>query len=209
MSLRTTAVATLTLAAIAASLALSGCSKVGDTIKIGVAQPLSGPLAPLGKDMLNGVKLAVDEMNKAGVKIDGHPVKLEVVSADDKANADEGKKAAQTLVDAGVIAVVGDLNSGVSMAAAPIYAEHNIPQLAISTKPEYTKLGFETTYQQNYVHKDKGKVRDLHFQKNGTDLFNGWKSEECAANLAAIDALFGNVGIKITPRVMSLAEAYA
>ncbi len=146
MSLRTTAVATLTLAALAASLALSGCSKVGDTIKIGVAQPLSGPLAPLGKDMLNGVKLAVDEMNKAGVKIDGHPVKLEVVSADDKANADEGKKAAQTLVDAGVIAVVGDLNSGVSMAAAPIYAEHNIPQLAISTKPDYTKLGFETTF---------------------------------------------------------------
>jgi hypothetical protein len=34
-------------------------------------------------------------------------------------------------------------------------------------------------------------------------------SDVCAANLAAIDTLFGNVGIKITPRVMSLAEAYA
>ena len=50
---------------------------------------------------------------------------------------------------------------------------------------------------------------DLHFQKNGTDLFNGWKTEECEANLAAIDSLFGDVGIKVAPRVMSLAEAYA
>jgi hypothetical protein len=40
-------------------------------------------------------------------------------------------------------------------------------------------------------------------------LFKGWKTEECAANLAALDALFGNVGIAVTPRVMSLAEAYA
>ncbi|MEO7493529.1 MAG: hypothetical protein ABIT83_15545 [Massilia sp.] len=71
------------------------------------------------------------------------------------------------------------------------------------------ELGFNNTYKQSYTHKDKGKVLDLHFQKNGTDLFNGWKSEECAANLAAIDTLFGNVGVKVTPRVMTLAEAYA
>jgi branched-chain amino acid transport system substrate-binding protein len=124
----------------------SGCSKLPDTIKIGVAQPLSGPLGPLGKDMLNGVQLAVDEINKGGLRIDGKEVKLEVVSADDKANADEGKKAAQTLIDAGVIAVVGHLNSGVSMAAAPMYAEKHIPQLAISTKPEYTQMNLPTTF---------------------------------------------------------------
>ena len=137
---------TLATVAAAATIGLAGCSKVGDTIKIGVAQPMSGPLAPLGKDMLNGVKLAVDEINKAGLKVDGKPVKLEVVSVDDKANAEEGKKVAQQLVDAGVVAVVGHLNSGVSMAAAPVYAEKHIPQLAISTKPEYTQLGLDTTF---------------------------------------------------------------
>ncbi len=137
---------TLAAVAVAASGLLGGCSKVSDTIKIGVAQPMSGPLAPLGKDMLNGVKLAVDEINKAGLKIDGKTVKLEVVSVDDKANADEGKKVAQQLIDAGVVAVVGHLNSGVSMAAAPLYAEKHIPQLAISTKPEYTQMGLPTTF---------------------------------------------------------------
>lgn len=70
-------------------------------------------------------------------------------------------------------------------------------------------LGFENTYTSNYLHKDKGKVLDLHFQKDGTDLFKGWKSEECAINLAAIEALFNGIGIVVAPRVMSLAEAYA
>lgn len=70
-------------------------------------------------------------------------------------------------------------------------------------------MGFHNTYKQSYTHKDKGKVLDLHFQKNGTDLFNGWKTEECAANLSSIDTMFGNIGIKVAPRVMSLAEAYA
>jgi hypothetical protein len=91
---------------------------------------------------------------------------------------------------------------GVFLATDP----DNPPKAVLTALAE---LGFENTYQQTYVHKDKGKVLDLHFQKNGTDLFNGWKTEECAANLAAIDTLFGNVGIKIAPRVMSLAEAYA
>jgi hypothetical protein len=91
---------------------------------------------------------------------------------------------------------------GVFLATDP----DNPPQAVLTALAE---LGFEKIYQQTYVHKDKGKVLDLHFQKNGTDLFNGWKTEECAANLAAIDTLFGNVGIKIAPRVMSLAEAYA
>jgi hypothetical protein len=91
---------------------------------------------------------------------------------------------------------------GVFMATDP----DNPPHAVLTALAE---LGFQNTYQQSYIHKDKGKVLDLHFQKDGTDLFNGWKSEECAANLAAIDTLFGNVGIKITPRVMSLAEAYA
>ncbi|HAT31569.1 MAG TPA: hypothetical protein DCW29_12170 [Janthinobacterium sp.] len=70
-------------------------------------------------------------------------------------------------------------------------------------------LGFENTYSSGYLHKDKGKVLDLHFQKSGTDLFKGWTAEECSANLAAIDTLFNGIGISVTPRVMSLAEAYA
>src|SRR5471032_2086646 len=70
-------------------------------------------------------------------------------------------------------------------------------------------LGFENTYSSAYLHKDQGKVLDLHFQKDCTDIFKGWKTDECTHNLAAITALFEEHGITITPRVMSMAEAYA
>lgn len=91
---------------------------------------------------------------------------------------------------------------GVFMATDP----DNPPTAILAALRE---MGFQNTKTQGYTHKDKGKVLDLHFQKNGTDLFNGWKTEECAANLAAIEALFADIGIKVAPRVMSLAEAYA
>jgi len=69
--------------------------------------------------------------------------------------------------------------------------------------------GFQQTHSSGYTHKDRGKVLDLHFQKDGTDLFKGWKTEECEANLATINTIFNAVGITVAPRVMTLAEAYA
>lgn len=133
-------------AAAAAATLLAGCDSTPAVVKIGVAQPMSGNLAPLGQDMHNGVKLAVDELNKAGFKIKGKPVTLEVVALDDRANAQTGKQVAQQLADAGVVAVIGHLNSGVSIEAAPIYAAKNIAQLAISTNPKYTELNLPTTF---------------------------------------------------------------
>lgn len=140
-----------TLSALAAALAtgllLTGCdSGPPNTVKIGVAQPLTGDIAPLGQDLHNGVKLAVAELNKTGFKIKGKPVTLEIVAMDDRADPQTGKEVAQKLVDAGVVAVIGNLNSGVSIAAAPIYAAKNIAQLAISTNPKFTQLGLPTTY---------------------------------------------------------------
>ena len=136
----------LALAPFAAGGLLTGCSNVPDTLKIGVAQPLSGPLAALGQDLLNGVNLAVGELNKGNYSIDGKRVTLEVMAVDDKADAATGKAVAQQLVDAGVVAVIGHLNSGVSIEAAPIYGAKDIPQIAISTNPRFTQLGLATTF---------------------------------------------------------------
>ena len=136
----------LALGAIASASLLVGCDSTPSTIKIGVAQPLTGNLAALGQDLLNGVNLAVEELNKEGFKIGGKAVTFEVIAVDDRANADTGKEVAKQLVDAGVVAVIGHLNSGVSIAAAPIYAEKSIAQMAISTNPKFTALGHPTTF---------------------------------------------------------------
>ena len=136
----------LALAPLAAGGLLSGCNSVPDRIKIGVAQPLTGPIHELGKDLLNGVQLAVTELNAGNYTVGGKRVTLEIVSVDDKSDAATGKAGAQQLVEAGVVAVIGHLNSGVSIAAAPIYAAQGIAQIAISTNPKFTELGLDTTF---------------------------------------------------------------
>jgi branched-chain amino acid transport system substrate-binding protein len=133
-------------AAALAGAGLPGCSKVPDTIKIGVAQPLSGPIAGLGQDLLNGVKLAVDELNRSGVQVDGKRVAFEIVAQDDRSDPVAGRAAAQQLLDSGVVAVIGHLNSGVSIEAAPLYAARQVPQLVISTNPRITQMGLGTPF---------------------------------------------------------------
>ena len=76
--------------AVAAAALVVGCSREPATVKIGVGQPLSGPLGALGQDMVNGAKMAVDEINeKGGVRMASGHVKLELVTADDKADTRE------------------------------------------------------------------------------------------------------------------------
>jgi branched-chain amino acid transport system substrate-binding protein len=117
-----------------------------DVIKIGVGQPLSSGIGPLGQDLVDGVTLAIEEINAGGgVRVGSKRVPLEAVVADDRSDAEAGKAAAKKLVDSGVVAAIAHLNSGVSIATAPIYAAAGVPQLAISTKPAYTQLNLPTT----------------------------------------------------------------
>jgi branched-chain amino acid transport system substrate-binding protein len=117
-------------------------------IKIGHVAPLTGGIAHLGKDNENGARLAVEEINAAGgIKIGDKTFNLELVPEDDKADPKEGTVAAQKLVDAGVAAVVGHLNSGTSIPASKIYADANVTQISPSaTNPKLTEQGFKTTF---------------------------------------------------------------
>jgi len=134
--------------ALAACKPTQGGTDPSTVIKIGSAAPLTGEIAHLGKDNENGVRLAVDDINAAGgLKVGDRTYHLEVVGEDDKADPREGTLAAQKLVDEGVIAVVGHLNSGTSIPASRIYADANIVQISPSaTNPKYTEQGYKTTY---------------------------------------------------------------
>ena len=117
-----------------------------DVVRIGVGQPLTGgPLALFGQDVLNGANMAVDDINAAGLRINGKAVRLEIVAADDHGKADDAGAAAAQLVQQNVVAAIAHLDSGSSIAAAPVYAAAGVPQLAISTNPRYTQLGLPTT----------------------------------------------------------------
>jgi len=145
------------IAVSAAALILAGCGKSGDKsaavpadgieVKIGHVAPLTGPIAHLGKDNENGARLALEEINKAGLTIDGKKVVLTLVPEDDAEDPKTATQVAQKLVDAKVVGVVGHLNSGTSIPASKIYSDAGITQISPSaTNPDYTKQGFKTTY---------------------------------------------------------------
>ncbi len=119
-----------------------------EVIKIGHVGPLSGPIAHLGKDNENGARMAVDEINAAGgIKLGEKIYKLELVAEDDKSDPKEGPITAQKLVDAGVVAVVGHLNSGTTIPASKVYAENGVAHISpSSTAVALTEQGFKTTF---------------------------------------------------------------
>ena len=115
-------------------------------VKIGQAGPLSGSLSNIGKDIDNGARLAVDEINsKNDFTLNGKKVKLELVSEDDAADPKQGVTVAQKLVDAKVAAVIGHVNSGVSIPANNVYSQAGIAEISTaSTNPDYTKKALKT-----------------------------------------------------------------
>jgi branched-chain amino acid transport system substrate-binding protein len=155
----------LAVSLFAAAIALAGCSKespkpaankgaaapaaqTGATeVKIGHVGPLTGGIAHLGKDNENGVRLAIEEANAAGIKIDGKDVKFTMVAEDDQADPKVGTTVAQKVVDAKVVGVVGHLNSGTSIPASPIYNQAGIPVISGSaTNPKLTEQGFKNQF---------------------------------------------------------------
>src|SRR5512143_2463795 len=116
-------------------------------VKIGHAGPLTGGIAHLGKDDENGVHLAVDEATAKKMKIGGKIIKFEMVSEDDQADPKLGPVVAQKLIDAKVVAVIGHLNSGVSIPASAVYNQANVPMISGSaTNPKLTEQGVKNIF---------------------------------------------------------------
>ncbi|SHH71362.1 branched-chain amino acid ABC transporter substrate-binding protein [Massilia sp. CF038] len=116
-------------------------------VRIGSAAPVTGPSAHLGKDTENGARLAVDDLNARGFQIDGKPVRLVLLAEDDGGDPKQGTAVAQKLVDAGVVGVVGHLNSGTTVPASKIYHTAGVAQITPSaTTPAYTRQGFKSAF---------------------------------------------------------------
>lgn len=142
------AVRNIALVGVAAiAVGMIGCTQKDSSVKIGHVAPMTGNQAHLGKDNEAGAKLAIADLNKAGIKIGGKPVTFTLISEDDAAEPKQGTVAAQKLVDAKVAGVVGHLNSGTTIPASKIYSDAGIPQISPSaTNPKYTLQGFKTAF---------------------------------------------------------------
>jgi branched-chain amino acid transport system substrate-binding protein len=125
-------------------VALTSCQKGQNTqaatIKIGMAGAQTGSDGQIGLSMLNGSKIAIDEWNAKGGVLGK---KIETIVLDDEGKPDKAVTVAQTLVDDGVVAVIGHFNSGCTIPASRRYNDAKIIEISPgSTNPQYTEQGF-------------------------------------------------------------------
>lgn len=135
------------LALAAMTMILSLPALADDTVLIGLAGPLTGPSARIGKDLENGARLAIADANAQKPTLNGKPVTFKLVSEDDQSDPRTAVAVAQRLVDEGVAGVVGHWNTGTSIPAARIYHDAGIALVApVATGHGYTQQGFDTSF---------------------------------------------------------------
>jgi branched-chain amino acid transport system substrate-binding protein len=131
-------------------LAMTVGAHAQQPIKIGVSGPFTGGSAAMGVSMRDGVKLATQEINKAG-GVMGRQIVL--IERDDEAKNELGVQIAQELINKeSVVATVGFINTGVSLASQRFYQEAEIPVMNnVATGTLVTNQFKAPDHKANYV----------------------------------------------------------
>lgn len=128
------------------TMAFAACSGGGsdNTIKIGVAGPMTGPQARNGEELWLGALLAAEEWNAKGGILGKQ---IELIRKDDQAEPKLGPQVANELIYADVIAVIGHYNSGVTFPASTVYGEKKLVMMTpAATNPNITDGAAESGY---------------------------------------------------------------
>ncbi len=128
-----------------------------DTIKIGVAGPHTGDLAPYGIPTKEAVEMIAAQVNAAGGVLGKQ---LEVMPMDDQCKPEIATNAATKLVSQGVNVVIGHVCSGATKAALGIYKEANLIAISPSaTNPPLTQSAeYPNFYRTIAPDDDQGKL---------------------------------------------------
>ena len=116
------------------------CADPGGTIKIGVYGDLTGQTSSFGQSTKNGSQMAADEINAAG-GINGRQVQL--IHEDDQGEPGKAATVVAKLIDQDQVrALLGEVASSNSLAAAPKAQESKVPMISpSSTNPKVTQVG--------------------------------------------------------------------
>ncbi len=139
-----------------------------------IAAPLTGPYQALGRTMVEGAQLALEEYNDS---LEDAKYKVGFVILDDGGIVIEALERAKIAIEEGVLGVIGHLNSQVSIEASKKYITAKIPQVSpASTHPKFT---------------ERPDYRGYVFRTIGTDRQLG----EAAANLVLDNSNFNRVAV--------------
>jgi len=118
----------------------NACVKHEDSLTVGVFASLTGTTATFGQSMNEGIQLALEEVNQSGGLLGK---KVRTVVEDDQSKPEEAKSAVLKLIQQDqVLALLGEVASSRSLAAAPDAQNSKIPMLSpASTNPKVTEVG--------------------------------------------------------------------
>jgi ABC-type branched-chain amino acid transport systems, periplasmic component len=147
----------------------AGTAAGGGDILVGEYGSMTGPQATFGQSTHNGIMMAADEVNAAG-GVNGR--KIKVLSEDDQSKAEEAANAVTKLISQNnVLAIIGEVASSSSIAAAPICQLNKVPMITpSSTNPEVTKKGdyiFRICFTDNYQGEYQAVFADQWCTANG------------------------------------------
>ena len=127
------------------ALAICAFSASADSLKLGVATAQTGGLAPYDAPVVEGIRIAVDEINAAG-GINGDTM-IELIERDVRSDAAQTAIAVQELVDEGVGAIVLPCDADPALAAAGIVADAKIPAISTcASSPTLPLIGGEYVF---------------------------------------------------------------
>ncbi len=140
------------------TVVLSGCSKKAnqDEILVGAYLSLTGTTATFGTSTKHGIEMAVEQTNAAGGVL-GKPIHL--LTEDTQSKPEEAALAVTKLISRDkVCALLGEIASSRTLAAAPIAQQNQIPMVTPgSTNPEVTKKG-DYIFRVCYIDPFQGEV---------------------------------------------------
>ena len=135
---------------------MAGCQKKSDSIRIGVAGPMTGDQSKMGTDFRNGVSLAVEEWNAKGGVLGK---KIEIIVGDDQHDPKQAVSVANKIVNDGAIGIIGHFNSSCSIPASDIYNRGSLPMISPgSTNPQFTEKGYKGVFRVCGRDDQQGKV---------------------------------------------------
>ena len=130
---------------VAAMFALGSCGnnqqgQPSSEILVGEFGSLTGTTATFGISTRNGIDMAIDEVNKAGGLLGKN---VRVIVEDDQGKPEEAQTVVTKLITRDqVIAILGEVASSRTMAAAPVAQQNRIPMISpSSTNPKVTEIG--------------------------------------------------------------------
>jgi branched-chain amino acid transport system substrate-binding protein len=115
-------------------------------IKVGILHPVTGALAYSGQQCREGALMAIDDINKAGIKSLGG-ARLEVMLGDAQSTPQAGTAEIEKMNEAGCAAVVGAYASAICLATTQAAAKYNLPHVVdVGVADQIVERGLKNTF---------------------------------------------------------------